>query len=341
MRYRPMISVVIPVYQCDTCLKELYGRLRTALEKISRQFEVIFVNDASPDRSWEIICRLAVKDPRVKGLQLSRNFGQHYAIACGLDRAAGDWVVVMDCDLQDQPEEIVRLYKKASEGYDIVFARRRERKDPWLKKWQSKMFYKVYGYLTDRYFDPAIANFSIANRRVINEVIRMREKSRSYPLFLKWLGFRWTTVDVNHSERYDGKSSYTWSKLIRFATDSIVSQSNKPLRLSIKFGFIVALGSLIYGLFLIFKYFFLFQPVAGWTSMMVFLAFLGGLLMANLGILGLYIGKIFDEVKNRPLYVIRDAIGFDSYEPFLIERRSRPYFIDRQEKPSEHRTEKE
>ena len=246
------------------------------------------VNDASPDRSWEAICTLSAKDSRVKGLRFSRNFGQHFAITAGLDVAAGDWVVVMDCDLQDQPEEIIQLYNKALEGFDIVFARRVNRKDRWTKRMQSKLFYKLYDYFTDNHFDSAIANFSICSRQVVDEIIRLREHSRSYPLFLKWLGFNWTTIDVAHAERLEGRSSYNWNKLMNFAIDSIVSQSNKPLRLSIKFGFLVALISLIYGLFLIFKFFFLSQPVAGWTSMMVLLSFLGGLLMANIGVLGLY-----------------------------------------------------
>jgi polyisoprenyl-phosphate glycosyltransferase len=324
VKSHPFISVVTPVYGCDACLFKLYKRLKNTLEVITDRFEIIMVNDASPDDSWEKICSLSVKDNRVKGIRFSRNFGQHYAITAGLDAASGDWVVVMDCDLQDQPEEIIRLYNKALEGFDIVFARRENRQDRWLKRMQSKVFYKVYDYFNDSRFDNTIANFSICSRQVVDEVVRLREHSRSYPLFLKWLGFRWSTVNVEHAERLEGKSSYSWSKLLNFAIDSIVSQSNKPLRLSIKFGFLVAFVALVYGLFLIFKFFFLFQPVAGWTSMMVFLSFLGGLLMANIGVLGLYIGKIFDEVKNRPLYVVRETVGFPSesgIRQVLIDRR--------------------
>ncbi|GGE34121.1 glycosyl transferase [Pullulanibacillus camelliae] len=314
----PTISVVTPVYGCDGCLKELYTRIKQAVEAISPSFEIIMVNDESPDPSWQTIQALAKKDARVKGIALSRNFGQHSAITAGLDYSTGDWVVVMDCDLQDQPEEIKSLYYKAQEGYDIVFARRAKRKDTWLKRMQSKLFYKVYDYFTEGTTDASIANFSICSRSVVDQLCLLREKSRSYPLFLKWLGFKWTVIDVKHAARGEGKSSYNWSKLINLAIDSIVSQSNKPLRLSITFGFGIALFSLIYGLFLIYKYFFLYQPVAGWTSVMVSLYFLGGLTFANLGIIGLYIGKIFDETKDRPLYVVRTKIGFDQgYEPLL------------------------
>lgn len=321
----PFISVVTPVYGSQGCLIELYKRLKVTLQSMTNRFEIIMVNDASPDDSWEVICSISEKDERVKGISFSRNFGQHYAITAGLDAAIGDWVVVMDCDLQDRPEEIVPLYNKAQEGYDIVFARRIKRKDRWIKRLQSKLFYMVYDYFTESHFDHTVANFSICNRQVVNEVVRLREHSRSYPLFLKWLGFRYTTVDVEHAERYSGKSSYTWSKLINFAVESIVSQSNKPLHLSIKFGFLVASASLVYGLFLIMKFFFLSQPVAGWTSMMVFLSFLGGLLMANIGVLGLYLGKIFDEAKNRPLYIVKESVNLESRnhynQPALIERR--------------------
>ncbi|GGH85216.1 dolichol-phosphate mannosyltransferase [Pullulanibacillus pueri] len=314
----PKISVVTPVYGCEGCIKELYNRIKQALETIHSHFEIIMVNDSSPDQSWSMIQKLAQQDPRVKGLAFSRNFGQHSAITAGLDYSSGDWVVVMDCDLQDQPEEIKSLYNKAMEGYDIVFARRAERQDRWLKRLQSKLFYKVYDYFTDNHYDHSIANFSICSRTVVDQLCLMREKSRSYPLFLKWLGFKWTAIDVKHAARTTGKSSYTFSKLINFAIDSIVSQSNKPLRLSIKFGFLIAFISMVYGCFLIYKYLFLFQPIAGWTSVMVSIYFIGGLLFANLGIIGLYLGKVFDEAKDRPLYIIKNKVGFtdDDHQQF-------------------------
>ena len=315
----PKISVVIPIYGCNGCLKELYSRLKQTLETIHPHFEVIMVNDSSPDRSWETIQKLASEDSRIKGIAFSRNFGQHSAITAGLDYSSGDWVVVMDCDLQDQPEEIRSLYNKAMEGYDIVFARRALRKDSWLKRLQSKAFYKLYDYFTENHYDHSVANFSICSRKVVNQFCRLREKSRSYPLFLKWLGFKWTAIDVKHAARAEGKSSYTLSKLINFAIDSIVSQSNKPLRLSIKFGFLVAFISFIYGCFLIYKYLFLYQPIAGWTSVMVSLYFIGGLIFANLGIIGLYIGKVFDEAKHRPLYIVKNEVGFEERE--ALQRR--------------------
>ena len=301
------ISIVTPVYGCRKSLNNLYERLNQTLSTITDDFEIIMVNDSSPDNAWEAIKELAKKDDRVKGINLSRNFGQHKAITAGLDYALGDWIVVMDCDLQDQPEEIVKLYNKAQEGYEIVFGRRAERKDSFFKKLGSKLFYKVYDYFTDSNVDNTIANFSIISKNVLNTLKTMKEQNRTYPLFVNWVGFGRAEVNIEHSSREDGKSSYTLSKLVNLAIDSIVSQSNKPLKLSIKFGFTIALLSLLYGSWLVLKYFAFSIPVEGWTSVMVSIYFIGGLLFANMGILGLYIGKIFDETKNRPIYIVQET----------------------------------
>lgn len=303
----PHISIVTPVYGCCKSLNNLYERLNKTLSSITNDFEIIMVNDASPDNAWEAIKELAKKDDRVKGINLSRNFGQHYAITAGLDYANGYWVVVMDCDLQDQPEEITKLYNKAQEGYDIVFGRRVERQDSFFKKLSSKLFFKVYDYFTESKTDNSIANFSIISKKVVEEMRKLKEQNRSYPLFVNWLGFKRTSIEIVHSKREEGKSSYTLKKLIDLAIDGIVAQSNKPLKLSIKFGFIISFVSLLYTIWLVLRYFIFSIPVEGWTSMMVSFYFIGGLLFANMGFLGLYIGKIFDETKNRPLYVVSET----------------------------------
>lgn len=327
----PYITIVTPVYKCEAGLIELYKRLKDVLTPMASDFEIIMVNDNSPDNSWNVIQRLVTLDTRVRGLNLSRNFGQHHAITAGLDYAQGDWVVVMDCDLQDQPEEIPKLYKKAQEGYDVVFGRRVQRQDRKIKKWSSKLFYKVLDYFTETKSDTTIANFSICSKKVVDNFNHLREQNRSFPFFVQWMGFRSTSVNIEHGERFAGKSSYNLSKLVNLAIDGVVSQSNKPLRLSIKFGFLISFGSLLYGLYLMFRYFFLFQPVSGWTSMMVSIYFIGGLVFANLGILGLYIGKVFDEVKARPLYIIQDAIGFhENSEESGLNRNEGGEINDRQ-----------
>ncbi len=301
------ISVVTPVYGCSNSLEQLYIRLNRVLSSITSSFEIIMVNDASPDSAWESIKELAAQHKEVKGINLSRNFGQHRAITAGLDFADADWVVVMDCDLQDQPEEILKLYKKAQEGYDVVFGQRTQRKDSSLKRYVSKIFYKIYNYFTESKIDSSVANFSIISSKVVQQLRMIREQNRSYPLFVNWVGFKKCNIEIEHANRVDGKSSYTLRKMVDLAVDSIVSQSNKPLKLSIKFGFLVSMFSLFCATWLIIRYFLYSIPVEGWTSVMVSIYFIGGLIFANMGILGLYIGKTFDEVKNRPLYLIEDS----------------------------------
>ena len=314
------ISVVTPVYRASDCLDELYRRLVVSLERIGEPFEIIMVDDASPDDCWDKIVALAQRDQRVKGIKLSRNFGQHYAITAGLDTAHGTWVVVMDCDLQDQPEEIAKLYYKAREGYDIVFARRHERKDGFMKKLNSKLFGMLYSYLGDINVDNSVANFSISSKQAIHYVRQFRERNRSFPSFLRGVGFRQAYVDVEHAARFAGTTSYSFSKLLDFAIQCIVSQSNKPLRLSIRFGFLLSMTSLLYGCWLIVRYFTYGVGVEGWTSIMALITFLFGLLFANMGILGLYLGKVFDEVKGRPLYMVEQRLNL----PLELDKNQMP-----------------
>ncbi len=309
------ISVVTPVYKAERILPELYRRLKAALEPLTADFEIIMVNDHSPEDDWSVIRRLAEADPRVKGVDLSRNFGQHFAITAGLDHARGEWIVVMDCDLQDQPEEIPKLYAKAQEGYDAVFGRRYQRKDAFLKRAMSYAYYRTYEYLIEEDIDGRVANFSIISWKVARSLGAMREQNRSYGLFVKWVGFRTATIDIDHAARYEGLTSYTSGRLIKLAIDSIVSQSNKPLRLFIRLGFLMSLGSFLLILFILYRHFFVGIQIEGWASVMVSLWFIGGLLFMNLGILGLYIGKTFDETKGRPLYLVRERVGLDEPEP--------------------------
>ncbi|MDE1327130.1 glycosyltransferase family 2 protein [Vibrio aestuarianus] len=304
------LSVVIPVYGACESLDELISRLTSTLKTKTNDFEIILVNDASPDRSWDIIKENASIDPRVKGINLSRNFGQHRAINAGLAHSQGRWVVVMDCDLQDRPEDICILYEKALEGFDVVFGKRTERKDSFLKKLSSKVFYRVYDYLTGYKTDHSIANFSIISRKVVNSYLLMKEQHKPYGYFVNWLGFKRVNIDVNHAQRPQGHSSYTFKKLLQLASDNIISQSNKPLRMSIKFGFSMSLFSMLYSVYLVFQYVINDVPVAGWTSVMVSIYFVSGIILANLGFVGLYIGKVFDETKGRPMYVV-DELTFN------------------------------
>lgn len=309
MGNNPYISVVIPIYNCAKNINELYLRLVNSLEKIDNNFEIVFVNDASPQNDWEIIKELASQDNRIKGINLSRNFGQHNAITAGLDFSSGEWVVVMDGDLQDPPEEIPKLYSKAQQGFDVVFGRRYKRQDVFNKKLMSRVFHKLFDYLADRETDETVANFSICSSDVITSFRLLREQNRSYPDFVRWMGYKTIYIDIEHAHRPVGETSYSFQKKVQLATQIIVAHSSKPLRVSIGFGFIISFISLIYGIRLVLRYLLLAQPPAGWTSVMVSIYFIGGLLFANLGVLGLYIGKVFDETKNRPLYLIKEKIN--------------------------------
>jgi dolichol-phosphate mannosyltransferase len=304
---RPLISVVIPVYKAERILDELYHRLRDALEPLSPHFEIVLVEDCGGDRSWEVIERLAAADPRVVGLQFSRNFGQHYGITAGMDQCRGDWVVVMDCDLQDAPEEIPRLYAKAQEGYDVVLALRGERQDPPLKRFTSWLFYRLFSYLADIDFDGDSGNFRIMSRQVVKNFNRMREQLRFFGGHVQWMGFPTTGIRVQHAERADGKSTYTFAKLWKLAADTIIAYSDKPLRMAARLGLTMAAVSMGFGAYILVRSLIQSSPIPGWSSLIVSLYFIGGLIIGILGILGVYLGKTFDESKKRPLYIVRRA----------------------------------
>ncbi|MBA7551948.1 putative glycosyltransferase [subsurface metagenome] len=303
------ISVVIPLYKCSSSLVELNDRLNKTLIEISAKYEIIYVVDGSPENEWEIIETISQDNKNVKGIQFSRNFGQHYAITAGLNYVKGDWSVVMDGDLQDQPEDIILLYQKVNSGFDVVFGRRVNRKDKLIRRLTSKMFYKIYNFFTDSYFDGTIANFSISSAKVIEQFIKINEIDRSFPLLIQWLGFKIGYVNVNHVKRELGKSTYNFIRLLNFSLSSIVSQSNKPLKIAIAFGFLFSILSFVLGVNIIYRKIFLGIPALGWASIIVSILFIGGLILATIGILGIYLGKVFNETKNRPLFIIKKSIG--------------------------------
>ena len=303
------LSVVVPVYMGRVFLRELYERVKKSAESAFPDFELILVNDASPDNAWPDIVALCQEDTRVKGINLSRNFGQHYAITAGLTHATGDWVVVMDCDLQDVPEEIPNLYKKASEGYDSVFAQRHDRQDSPFKRFQSWAFYKVFGYLTDTKLDHTIANFGIYRRTVIRAILSMHDNIRYFPTMSQWVGFRKAYLPVAHGERKAGTSSYSFFKLLRLASGNIIAFSDKPLKLFTYAGFFMSIVSLGIAIFYYSLYLTGKIEVQGYASLILSVWFLGGMLMSTLGILGIYLGKTFDQVKGRPTFVVAEKLN--------------------------------
>ncbi len=301
----PHISIIVPVYEAEPCLDELYHRLVRSLEPVSPCFEIILVDDCSKDDSWGVIERLALNDGRVKGLQFSRNFGQHYGITAGLAICAGDWIVVMDCDLQDRPEEIPKLYAKALEGHDVVLARRVHRRDAWLKTLLSALFYKTFRFLTDIDYDGEVGNFRIMSRRVVSNFRRLGEQLRFFGGLVQWMGFPTASIEVEHSARFKGESTYTYSKLWKLASETIIAYSDKPLRIATRFGFTMAFFSFCYGVYILGRALVYGSPIPGWNSLIVSLYFIGGIIISILGVIGIYLGKTFDETKKRPLYIIR------------------------------------
>ena len=312
MHQPPMISVVIPVYKADNFLDELYRRLKTALETITPNFEIILVEDCGGDNSWQIIEQLAVADPRVRGIQFSRNFGQHYGITAGLDHCNGDWVVVMDCDLQDRPEEIPHLYAKAQEGFDIVLALRGKRKDPLLKRMTSWLFYRLFSYLADIKYDGDSGNFRIMSRKVVDNFCLMREQLRFFGGLIQWMGFPTSSIEVEHAQRLEGKSTYTFSTLWKLASETIIAYSDKPLRLAVRIGFLMAFISFSYGIYILGRAFMYGSAIPGWNSLIISLYFIGGIIISILGIIGIYLGKTFDESKRRPLYIVSRTTSLDA-----------------------------
>lgn len=302
------VSIVSPVYRAEKLLDLLVGRLTSVLSSLSVSYEIILVEDCSPDASWEAIARLCTQTPHVVGLRLSRNFGQHYAISAGLNASRGEWVVVMDCDLQDQPEEIPHLLAKAQQGYDIVLARRSVRQDNLLKKATSRLFYRSLNYLTGSKLDPAVANFGIYHRKVVSAINAMPESIRYFPTMVRWVGFKSTSIDVVHAARPEGPSSYNWSKLFNLACDIILAYSDKPLKLAVKTGVLISATGFGFAGYTIVQALRGEITVLGYSSLIVSVWVLSGLIILINGVVGLYVGKIFEGVKRRPSYIISETL---------------------------------
>ncbi|MDH6308487.1 glycosyltransferase involved in cell wall biosynthesis [Dysgonomonas sp. PFB1-18] len=303
------LSVISPVYRAEKIIPVLVERIEQAVSVITSEYEIILVEDSGPDQSWAVIEQIAQTNERVIGLKLSRNFGQHYAISAGLDKATGDWIVVMDCDLQDRPEEIPNLYKKAQEGYDVVLAERYERQDTFIKRLTSATFYKVLSYLTGTKQDKGVANFGIYSKAVIKAVCSMREPIRYFPTMIKWVGFKQTKLPVEHNSRFEGKTTYNYKKLLNLALDIILAYSDKPVRLTVKVGLIISLMAILAAFYTLIMWITGNIAVMGYTSLIISIWFLSGIIILTLGIVGLYVGKTFEGVKSRPIYIIDKIVN--------------------------------
>ncbi len=311
----PAFSVVIPVYNEEGNIPELYGRLTAVLEKLCNEkghsksdYEIIMIDDGSTDQSWKIIKNLHGKDSRIKGLSFSKNFGHHIALTAGLDQADGEAVVLMDADLQDPPEEIPKLYEKFKEGFDIVYAIRDQRAAPILKKISSSIFLIILKKISNVDINLGSGIYRIVSKRCVVEMRRLREKSRFMTGLMSWLGYSSVGVQTERHERRAGKTKYALHRLIKLSWHGITSFSRFPLQLSTYFGFITAFLSFSYGIYIIFRKLIFGIPVLGYTSIIVSLFFLGGMILFILGAIGEYIGRIYEQVQDRPLYLLKEEL---------------------------------
>lgn len=305
------ISVVIPVYGCPEALPELHERLTAILEGMQKTYEIIMVDDCCPMDSWKGIRQICEKDNRVKGIHFTKNFGQGCAVTAGVAASRGEWIVTMDCDLQDVPENIPDLYNKVNEGYDVVYVRRTERKDPFITQKLAAAFHKVFCYITDVNYDFDLATFLIASRRAADKFLESKDRGRDFGMYLMWLGYNHTFIEFEHGERHSGNSSYTFIKKIKTAVADITSFSNRVLYVPIYLGFFSAFISLLYVAYVFYRYFVLGTDPEGWSTLVAAVFLFGGMILSTLGIMGIYLGNIFDMNKDRPLYVVQDTMNLD------------------------------
>lgn len=304
-----LLSIISPIYKGEYMLAELVSRCEAAAAQVTQDYELVLVNDCSPDASWPVMRRMAESDSHVRAVNLSRNFGQHAAITAGLTVSRGEWVVVLDCDLQDRPEEIPALWAKAREGYDTVFAEITERDDRFLKKFTSRLFSRFFAYMSGTRQGPKTNNFGIYSRQVVDAVLAMGDYIRAFPLQVRWVGFRIGYHPVVKDARLEGSSGYTWAKLFALAFYTVMAFSNKPLRMAVRLGTYITLLSLALAAFYLVRYLVGGISVSGFTTIVISLWLIAGMLIALIGIVGIYVGNVFDKVKGRPVFIIRETLN--------------------------------
>jgi polyisoprenyl-phosphate glycosyltransferase len=308
----PLLSLVLPIFNEEAIIPELLRRLNGALVDLVPAYEVIFVNDGSRDRSLELLSTAARQDPHLKIINFSRNFGHQVAITAGIDYSSGEAVIVMDADLQDPPEAIAALVEKWREGFDVVYAVRSERAgESAFKRVTAALFYRLLTRLTQIEIPADVGDFRLMSRRAVEAFKSLRERHRFVRGMVSWVGFRQTAVFYQREARYAGSTKYPLRKMLSFAMDGIASFSFAPLHLATYLGLGAAGMSFFYLVYALWIRLFTDQAVTGWTSLMVAVLFVGGVQLITLGIIGEYIGRIYDEIKQRPLYIVADTVGFD------------------------------
>jgi dolichol-phosphate mannosyltransferase len=302
------ISVVVPVHNEEGNLPVLHERLVNAVTSITNDYEIIFVNDGSADASLLILKSLVDLNPNIRYIDFSKNFGHQIAVFAGLEHALGNAVVIIDADLQDPPELISDLYRKMKQGYDVVFAQREQRAgEPWHKLITAKLFYKAINKLSDVSIPLDTGDYRIISRKIVDIIVSMPEHNKFLRGQIAWAGFNQTSIAYRRDERYAGKTNYSYSKMFSFAFDGITAFSNLPLRLATYMGFVVSLVSFLVILYTLYQKYLKNDVVQGWSSLMVSVLFIGGVQLICLGIIGEYLSRIMDNVKQRPLYIVRES----------------------------------
>ncbi|MDO1446017.1 glycosyltransferase family 2 protein [Rhodocytophaga aerolata] len=302
------MTVVLPIYNEEANINTLYDRLTIILKKMQLTYELLFVNDGSTDQSLKIIKSLAMHDTQVKYLDFSRNFGHQIAVTAGLNTAKGKTVTIIDADLQDPPELIPNMYEKIMEGWNVVYARRRNRKgEGILKKITAKLFYRLLTKVTSVPIPLDTGDFRIIDKKIIQVLKNMPEQSKFLRGQISWIGFKQTFVEYDRDPRYGGKTGYTYRKMIRFALDGITAFSNIPLKIASLAGFIVSGISFLLILYSLYGRFILKNYAPGWASIMISVLFLGGIQLICLGIIGEYISRMNINIRNRPLYIVNES----------------------------------
>ncbi|WP_051287468.1 glycosyltransferase family 2 protein [Paenibacillus taiwanensis] len=307
------LSIVIPAYFEEEVIEQCYDQLKAVAEQTNYSYELIFINDGSKDRTLDILLQIAKQDNTVKIIDFARNFGHQAAVSAGINRACGDAIVIIDADLQDPPEVIHQMLAKWEEGYDIVYGKRKRREgETWFKLITAKYFYKFLHYMSDVDIPRDTGDFRLIDRKVAYVFNRMSEKNRFIRGMISWVGFKQSYVEYDRHERFAGVTKYPFKKMIKFASDGIVSFSSKPLRYIMKMGFFAVLLAFVVLVYSVCAKILGFPTEAGWTSIMVAITLFSGVQLLSLGIIGEYIARIYDESKDRPLYIVQDEINFDS-----------------------------
>jgi len=309
---KPILSVIIPIYNEEEVLPETYKRLTSVMQTFGETYELIFVNDGSRDSSPQILADICSEDKNVKFINFSRNFGHQPAITAGMDYAKGDAVVVIDADLQDPPEVILEMVAKWREGFDVVYGKRIKRKgETWFKKLTAKIYYRLLKSLTKVEIPTDTGDFRLIDRKVNEAMKALPERNRYVRGLVSWVGFKQTAVEFVRQERFAGETKYPFRKMLKLAMDGITSFSYKPLKIAMGLGFTFAFISFAYLIYILIQAIFFDIPVAGWASIIIVQLFSTGVLLIMLGIIGEYIGRIFEEMKNRPIYIVREVINMD------------------------------